>query len=97
MKDLARGADEVTTAQVAAALTLDRSAASRRVRGAVSRGYVKNLETRRGQPARLVPGDPLPTDEPVLPEADDPALGSGAAVSEGIGTPPSPQAEVVEI
>ena len=97
VKDLALGTDEATTAQVAAALKLDRSAASRRVRSATSRGFLKNLETKRGQPARLVLGDPLPTDEPVLPEADDPVLGSGAAVSEGIGTPPSPQAEVVEI
>lgn len=96
VRDLA-GTGEATTAQVATALTLDRSAASRRVRGAVSRGYVKNLETKRGQPARLVPGDPLPTDKPVLPEADDPALCSGARAREGVQTPPSPQAEVVEV
>ena len=96
VRDLA-GTGEATTAQVATALTLDRSAASRRVRSATSRGFLKNLETKRGQPARLVLGDPLPTDEPVLPEADSPALCSGAVVPEGIEIPPSPQAEVVEI
>ena len=91
---LSRGKNEATTGQVAVALKLDRSAASRRIRTAVSRGFVKNLETKRGQPARLVLGEPLPRDEPVLPEADDPALGGCAAVSEGIETPPP---QVVEI
>ena len=96
VRDLA-GTSETTTARVASALKLDRSTASRRVRAATARGFIKNLETKRGQPARLVLGDPLPTDEAVLPEADSPALCSGVAVSEGIETPPSPQAEVVEI
>ena len=96
VRDLA-GTGEATTAQVATALGLDRSAASRRVRSATTRGFLKNLETKRGQPARLVLGDPLPSDEPVLPEADSPALGSGARVPEGIKTPPSPQDQVVEI
>ena len=96
VRDLA-GETETTTARVAAKLELDRSTASRRLRVAIERGFVKNLETKRGQPARLAVGDPLPTDEPVLPQADSPALGSGAGGSEGIEIPPSPQAEVVEM
>ena len=77
------GTGETTTARVAAAMQLDRSAASRRVRAAIGKGFVKNLGARRGQPARLVRGDPLPTDEPVLPEADSPALGNGEVCRRG--------------
>jgi hypothetical protein len=61
---------ETTGIAVAHSLGLDKSAASRRVRVAVERGYVRNLEDRRGHPARLVLGDPLPTDTAILPEPD---------------------------
>ncbi len=46
--------------EIAKKLELDRSSAWRRVRSAIERGYAKNLEDRKGRPARLVPGDPLP-------------------------------------
>jgi hypothetical protein len=53
--------------EIAKKLELDKSSAWRRVRIAMERGYVKNLEDRRGRPARLVPGDPLPADIEILP------------------------------
>lgn len=56
-----------TIADLAKALKLDKSAAWRRVRSAMDRGYIKNLEDRKGRPARLVPGDSLPEDVEILP------------------------------
>jgi hypothetical protein len=60
----------VTIAAVAQRLKLDKSAASRRVRAAIDKGYLKNLEDHRGRPARLLPGDPLPEVHEVLPRSD---------------------------
>lgn len=64
------GADEVGLVALAAALKLDKSSASRRVKAALSRGYLKNLEDRRGRPARFVLGDALPEEVDVLPTAE---------------------------
>ena len=50
-----------------AALKLDKSAVSRRVSGAVDAGVLRNLEDRKGRPAKLVLGEPLPGDIEVLP------------------------------
>lgn len=60
-----------TVLQVAEVLQLDRSAASRRLKQALRGGYLKNLETKRGQPYRLVLGDPLPEKQQVLPTPED--------------------------
>jgi hypothetical protein len=62
--------EAVTVAELAGALKLDKSATSRRVGSATDRGYLKNLEERRGRAARLVPGDPLPDDLEILPKPD---------------------------
>jgi hypothetical protein len=59
--------EEVTIAALAAEIKLDKSAAWRRVRSAMDRGYVKNLEDRKGRPARLVAADALPDDIEILP------------------------------
>jgi hypothetical protein len=59
--------EPVTIATLAQELELDKSAAWRRVRTAIDRGYLKNLEDRKGRPARLVPGDVLPDDVEILP------------------------------
>lgn len=48
-------------------LGLDKSSASRRCRQAVVAGYLKNLETRRGFPAQLVLGEPMPAEREVFP------------------------------
>jgi hypothetical protein len=60
-------------AEVAKLLGLDDSAALRRVRTAIELGYLINLEDRKYYPAKLVLGDPLPEEVPVLPHPD--ALG----------------------
>jgi len=59
--------EPVTIKDVAEELKLDESAAWRRVRAARDRGYTKNLEDRRGRPAQLVPGEPMPEDTQILP------------------------------
>ncbi len=60
-----------TIAQIAGALQIDRSSASRRVKQCLARGYLKNLQTKRGQPHRLVIGDPLPGGENVMPTPEE--------------------------
>jgi len=60
-----------TILQVANNLRLDRSAASRRIKMALTRGYIKNLETNRYRPMRLVLDDPLPDDEQVMPTVEE--------------------------
>jgi hypothetical protein len=59
-----------TNTVVARKLSLDKSTALRRVRAAVAKGYVRNLEERKGRESRLVCGDPLPGDLTVLPTAE---------------------------
>jgi len=56
---------------VAAELALDTGAVSRRVRKALDGGYLRNLEDRRGRPHRLLPGDPLPEEQVILPEPEE--------------------------
>jgi len=60
----------VNYVQLGERLGLDKSAASRRARVAVSRGYLKNLETRPYQPAKLVSGEPLPSAVVILPTVE---------------------------
>ena len=48
-----------------------KSSASRRAKDAIKRGYLNNLEDKRGRPARLVLGDPLPDDVEVLPTPEN--------------------------
>jgi hypothetical protein len=59
---------EVSLGELAAKLALDKSVTSRRLRKATDRGYLVNLETRRGRPARIVLGDPMPEMVKLLPE-----------------------------
>ncbi len=62
--------EPITTAGIARELKLDKSAALRRVRAAIDRGHLKNLEDRRGRPARIVLGDPLAGEVQVLPSVE---------------------------
>ena len=72
----------VSSAQVADALGIDKSAAWRRVRVAMQKGYLENLETRKGKRARLVLGDPLPADRTILPDPGEvEMLWSGCTVA----------------
>jgi len=97
---LVRGGDEewVTNRAVAEELKIDKAAASRRVRVALDRGYLKNLEDRKGKPSRLVAGEPMPEDAEILPAPQDleEAL-SGCAVDRdlgGIQHPPPPSSGI---
>jgi len=60
----------VSLAEIAKKLELDKSSASRRLKVAVSRGYLKNLETRKGRPGRYVTGDSLPDSQELLPTSE---------------------------
>jgi hypothetical protein len=61
----------VTKARVGKHLKLDKSAATRRVDAALALGYLVNVEERKNQPAKLVMGEPLPEEQPVLPTPED--------------------------
>jgi hypothetical protein len=84
--------DSVSLGPIAKELKLDKSAASRRVRIAINKGFVKNLEDRRGKPGRYVMGDPMPEDVGVLPTAEEvlQAL-QHCSVVVGDKHPPSPE------
>lgn len=84
---------ETTFSAVAKQLKLDLSAGQRRVRSAISKGYVRNLEDRRGRPARLVLGDPLPGDIELLPTPERLQPCSAPAVGK---KPPPPSLEDVQ-
>ena len=76
----------VTNNQLAAELQLDKSSASRRARAAAKRGFLRNLETKRGKPSRYVTGDPLPEENNILPTV---AQLHGCSDNEGV-LPPLP-------
>ncbi|MDP8908724.1 MAG: hypothetical protein M3N47_06320, partial [Chloroflexota bacterium] len=80
----------VSLAAVAKALNLDTSAASRRVKDARERGYLRNLEQKRGQPLRIALGESLPADVPVLPDVTTLATHCSVAVVTTGGKLPSP-------
>jgi hypothetical protein len=58
----------VSVTQIATALDLDKAPTSRRVKSATERGYLVNHEDRKGRRAKIALGEPLPADEPILPE-----------------------------
>jgi hypothetical protein len=65
------GAKPVTAPALADALGLHRATAWRRARTGLRLGFLVNTETRKGQPAKLVPGAPLPEERPALPLPED--------------------------
>jgi hypothetical protein len=66
--EMVAGNDEpLSIAALATMLGLDKSATSRRWQAARAGGYLKNLEERKGRPARIVLGDPLPDEVEILP------------------------------
>jgi hypothetical protein len=72
-----KGQEEVRQSELKAALQLDKSAISRRVADALDAGFLKNLEDRKGRPARLVIGDPIPDSCEVLPAPEQVASYDG--------------------
>ena len=84
VKSLIADNDEtVTVKRVAEQLELDASTVSRRVSVARALGYLKNEETRRRMPAKLVIGDKMPKDVQVLPHPD--LLGDSVHVCASVG------------
>jgi hypothetical protein len=91
------GEECVTNKALSEELNIDKAASSRRVGTAIRRGYLKNLEDRKGRPAKLVLGEDMPEDIEILPTPEDLEAGvSGCAVDrdlEGIEHPPPLSAE----
>ena len=78
----------VSVTAIAMHLGLDKSAASRRVRVAVDAGYLKNLEDKKGRPAKIALGDPLPDDLSILPAPG--AVAERCSVAGATGGKPTP-------
>jgi MarR family len=93
--------EEVSVAEIAKTLDLDKSSVSRRVKVAISKGYLVNRETGKGKRARIALGDPMPDDAEILPHLDRLAdRCTDAALQAGKETPSSPadcDAELAEI
>ena len=93
---LEKGREEVRQSDLKSALRLDKSTISRRVADAVHAGFLKNLEDRKGRPARLVLGDALPDNCEVLPTPEqlvsDDGLRGCAVDPRGKQPPPPPKA-----
>jgi len=85
---LSEGREEVRQADVRKVLRLDKSVVSRRVSAALDAGLIRNLEDRKGRPARLVLGDPLPEEIELLPV---PSRLHGCAVEPGEQHPLPPE------
>ena len=79
------GNAEIPQTYLARVLELDKSSISRRVAAALDGGFLKNLEDRKGRPARLVLGEKLPADRAVFPSASRLAVDPlhGCAVVQG--------------
>ena len=77
---------DVTIAALAKKLKLDKSAALRRARSAIDRGYLENKEERKGRPAKLAVADPLPDDIEILPAPERLRGCTVASDSEGVET-----------
>jgi hypothetical protein len=87
-----KGQQEVRQSELKSALQLDKSAISRRVADALDGGFLKNLEDRKGCPARLIIGEALPDNQEVLPSYEQLFGGDGlrsCRVDPG-GKPPPP-------
>ncbi|HEV2491967.1 MAG TPA: hypothetical protein VG204_02725 [Terriglobia bacterium] len=85
--------DGASVKEVADSLKLDVSTASRRVKVCLKNGYLRNLESRRGRPYKLVVGDSLPGEMLLLPDAESLARCCSVAASPEDGAPPPPSRE----
>jgi hypothetical protein len=85
----------VSARRVAEQLKLDKSATTRRLADALSKGYLRNLEDRRGRPGKYMVGDPLPADVVILPTVEElgwctAVIGDAVVQCSAEGIPPSP-------
>jgi hypothetical protein len=69
----------VKITDIAGELKIERSAAQRRVQTARDRGYLDNLEDKRGRPGRYALGDPMPGETAVLPPPEQVCTGPSCA------------------
>jgi hypothetical protein len=60
----------ISVTAVAKHLNLDKSSATRRTAVGIQQGYLRNLEERKGRPARLVLGETLPDEAELLPSTE---------------------------
>jgi hypothetical protein len=68
VRSLLTGAgSSVSLAALAKHLKVDKGAAHHRVRKAITRGFLVNEQDRKGKPAKLTLGEPLPEDAGILP------------------------------
>ena len=65
------GEHALTVKALGEAMGVAKDTALHRVRRAISAGLIRNEETRKGQPAKLVPGDALPEERPALPTVEE--------------------------
>lgn len=65
------GRISVSLADLRKAMKLGKSTVSRRVEKATEAGYLRDLNDTKGKEARLVPGEEMPEDEPILPEVEE--------------------------
>ena len=83
---LAAGDESVSIGELAQRLRLDRSAAARRARTAIDEGYLSNLETKRGQPAKYAIGrESLPETQEILPKPEVIGLAGQLGSEDGRG------------
>jgi len=61
-------ATAITLTQLARELELDKNSVHHRLRKAYAAGYLVNQEDRRGKPARIALGEPLPAESGILPD-----------------------------
>jgi hypothetical protein len=66
----AMGRTEVSLTDLAKRLHLEKSTTSARVQRAIARGLLTNNETKKGMPARIALGDPLPEERQILPDPE---------------------------
>jgi hypothetical protein len=90
----AQGTETVTVTQLASHLGVTKMAASRGVKAACAHGWLVNNETRKGYPARLVVGEPLP-DRTGLPAPKSLAACNTVTADTDGSAPVSPEFEEV--
>ncbi|MGH7893773.1 MAG: hypothetical protein ACREQL_03845, partial [Candidatus Binatia bacterium] len=70
LEDRRRGEEPVSVVMLATRLKLDKTSAWRRAQQAIEAGYLVNQEDRERRPARLVLGEPMPEEQPILPDVE---------------------------
>jgi hypothetical protein len=85
----AEGSESVSVLRVAQVLRVHRSTAARRIEVALEKGFLQNLEDKRGKPLKIIMGDPMPEDVQLLPDPDKVGVCTVACNSGGIKAPSS--------